>query len=335
MLKKLLIILILLSGLFAEEYEENREYQLGEGAQVGSLPLYIGGYFSLDYRYKDSKSRYRVDDLALLAYGNYDKLSYMAELEFKEFYTLAEDENGFSTTQDKALHVERLYIDYNFNENYMFRGGKYNSQVGFWNLLPINVLRDTTSNPISTEIIFPKFTTGIYASYNSFDDGDFQVDIMLQHNDDFDSEYNNYVIDEYYALGISYLKNDLALKLDIGMFDNYMPDNTTQNLYYVLASMKYETQNYQVMSEVGTQSATDGVTTEYAAYLQGVYHLSEQHAAIVRLESYNDKLHDVEDNIAIFAYTYRPLYPVVFKAEYQLHSRSDENQLLCSFSVLF
>jgi len=335
MLKKLLIVLVLVSALFGVEYQEESGYHLGEGTQVGSLPLYIGGYFSVDYRYKESKSRYRIDDLAFLAYGNYNKLSYMSEFEFKEFYTLSEEESGFTTNQDKSLHVERLYADYNFNENYMLRGGKYNSQVGFWNLLPINVLRDTTSNPISTDIIFPKFTTGLYASYTSFNEGDLKIDTMLQHNDDFDSDYNNYVIDEHYALGVTYSKDEFEVKLNIGMFDNYMPNNTTQNLYYILASMKYETEKLQVMSEVGSQSATDGFTTEYAAYLQGVYRLSEEHAAILRLESYDDSYNDTRDDIAIFGYTYRPLYPVALKAEYQFHSISLQNQFLFSFSVLF
>jgi len=335
MLKKMLIVLVLVSALFGEEYQEDSGYNLGEGAQIGTLPIYIGGYFSVDYKYKDSKSRYRIDDLAFLAYGNYNKLSYMAEFEFKELYTFSEETSGFATKQDTSLHVERLYADYNFNENYMLRGGKYNSQVGFWNLLPINVLRDTTSNPISTYIIFPKFTTGLYASYTSYSEGDLKIDIMLQHNNDIDPSYNNYIIDEYYALGITYSKDAFEVKLNLGMFDNYMQNNTTQNLYYILASMKYEIEKLQVMSEVGTQSATDGFTTEYAGYLQAVYHLSEKHAAILRLESYDDKFNDTQDDIAIFGYTYRPLYPVALKAEYQFHSISLQNQFLFSFSVLF
>jgi len=333
MFHKLLLLMALSASLLGDDQESG--YQLGEGVQIGTLPLYVGGYISADYQYLDSKSRYRIDDLAFLAYGNYNKLSYMAEFEFKEFYTLSQEQTGYSTQQDTALHVERLYSDYTFNENYMLRVGKYNSQVGFWNLLPINVLRETTSNPVSTEIIFPKFTTGLYGAYSSFNEGDLTIDMMLQHNDDFDAEYNNYDIDEHYGLGITYAKDALAVKFNIGMFDSYRVDKTTQNLYYLLASMKYETEKYQILSEIGTQSTTQGLTTEYAGYLQGVYHLSEKHAAIVRLESYKDLLNAVDDDITILGYTYRPLYPVALKAEYQWHSIHVENQFLFSFSVLF
>lgn len=326
---------MLVLSLFAEEYQEDSGYHLGEGTQVGELPLYIGGYFSLDYRNKDTENRYRLDDIAILGYGNYEKISYMAEFEFKEFYTLTETNATYSTQQDRSLHTERLYVDYNFNENYMLRVGKYNSQVGFWNLLPINVLRDTSSNPISTDILFPKFTTGLYASYTSYNEGELKIDTMLQHNDDFDTSYNNYTLDEHYALGIGYVKDDAEIKVNVGMFDRYLPNHNTQNLYYVLASLKYETQSYKIMSEIGTQHSSDAFTTRYAGYLQGVYYFNEEHAGIVRLESYDDKQNQQKDDFAVFGYTYRPLYPVALKAEYQLHTLHEEDQFIFSFSVLF
>ena len=75
-MRKIILIFVFLLTVQADE-----EYQLGEGIQVGSLPLYIGGYFSLDYKYMDSEDRYRIDDVAVLAYGNYNKFSYMLELE--------------------------------------------------------------------------------------------------------------------------------------------------------------------------------------------------------------------------------------------------------------
>jgi len=335
MLKSLVVIVFVVMSLFAQEYEEEKSYEIGEGFQVGELPLYVGGYFSLDYRFKDSKSRYRIDDLAFLAYGNYEKLSYMAEFEYKEFYTLSETDNEYTSEQDTTLHTERLYLDYTFNENFILRVGKYNSPVGFWNLLPINVLRDTTSSPISTERIFPKFTTGLYGSYTTYSEGELKIDTMLQHNDDFDETYNNYVIDEHYALGITYSLEEMDFKINIGTFDNYLPGNTTRNLHYILASFKYETEEYQVMSEFGSQRSNGSFTTKYAGYLQGVYHLSEQHSTILRLESYDDNFYNLQDEMAILGYVYRPLYPIAIKAEYQFHSISVENQFLFSFSVLF
>ena len=337
MIKRIFLLLLLIFvTLQSDEYIEDDGYRLGEGVQLGSLPLYVGGYFSMDYQNRDEASRYRVDDIALLAYGGYENFSYLGELEFKEFYAYSIYENGDTQIdKDTSLHLERLFLDYSFNENYRLRAGKYNSPIGFWNLLPINVLRDTSSNPISTEIIFPKFTTGVEATYVNYSDSELQVDLLMQYNDDVDPSYNNYEMDEHFGLGITYVKEDISFKLNLGMFDNYVTDNLTKRLYYALASFKYEAEDYQIMSEVGTQSSRDAFTTKYAGYLQGVYHFTEKHAAIGRVESYDDALIDKQDEIAIFGYTYRPLYPVALKAEYQFHSLEKENQFLFSFSVLF
>jgi hypothetical protein len=326
---------IALVFIFLLSLQADEEYQLGKGVQVGSLPLYIGGYFSLDYKHTDDIDRYRIDDLAILGYGDYEKFSYMAEFEFKEMYVETHQNGVKDSTNSDKLYTERLYIDYNLNENYMFRVGKYNSPIGFWNLLPVNVLRETTSNPMSTLIIFPKFTTGLGSSYMSYGDGELKADVMLQHNNDIDDEYNNYKIDEHYGLGISYERDDYTLKLNVGYFHNLNNYIIQDNLYYFLLSAKYESDKYQILSEVGSQKSKNDYTTDYALYVQGLYRFSEQHIGVIRVESYDDKLNATDDDMLIFGYTYRPLYPIAIKSEYQFHSQSNQNQFLFSFSVLF
>jgi hypothetical protein len=329
-MRYLALVFIFLLSLQADE-----EYQLGKGVQVGSLPFYVGGYFSLDYKHTDDIDRYRIDDLAVLGYGNYEKFSYMAEFEFKEMYVETHKNGVKDSTNSDKLYIERLYVDYNLNENYMFRVGKYNSPIGFWNLLPVNVLRETTSNPMSTSIIFPKFTTGLGSSYMSYGDGELKADVMLQHNNDIDDEYNNYKIDEHYGFGISYERDDYTLKLNGGYFHNLNNYIVQDNLYYFLLSAKYESDKYQILSEVGSQKSKNDYTTDYALYVQGLYRFSEQHIGVIRVESYDDNLNATDDDMLIFGYTYRPLYPIAIKSEYQFHSQSNQNQFLFSFSVLF
>lgn len=328
-MNKILIVCLLILSLHAQD-----EYQLGKGVQVGSLPFYLGGYFSVDYRNLDGENRYRVDDLAILGYGSYEKLSYMLELEFKEFYVETHKNDTVEIKKDSKLHAERVYIDYNFNENYMLRVGKYNSSIGFWNLLPVNVLRETTSNPVSSSILFPKFTTGISTAYSSYDRGEFKIDVMLQNNEDIDDEYNNYKIDKHYGFGISYEIDDFTLKFNSGYFHKTM-DEIPDDLYYFLISSKYESEKFQILTEMGSQKSQDEFTTNFAGYIQGVYRFTEEHLGVVRVESYDDASTNTNDNLAIFGYTYRPLYPVAIKTEYQFHSISEENQFLFSFSVLF
>lgn len=328
-MNRIIIVCFLILSLHAQD-----EYQLGKGVQVGSLPFYLGGYFSVDYRNLDGENRYRVDDLAILGYGSYEKLSYMLELEFKEFYVETHKNDMVEIKKDTNLHAERVYIDYNFNENYMLRVGKYNSSIGFWNLLPVNVLRETTSNPVSSNILFPKFTTGLNAAYSSYDSGEFKIDVMLQNNEDIDDEYNNYKIDNHYGFGISYEKDDFTLKFNSGYFHK-TKDEIPNNLYYFLISSRYESEKFQILTEIGSQKSKDEFTTNFAGYIQGVYRFTEEHLGVVRVESYDDVSTNTNDNLAIFGYTYRPLYPIAIKTEYQFHSISKQNQFLFSFSVLF
>lgn len=327
---RIFLILFLLSSLLYSD----EEYTLGEGVQVGSLPFYIGGYVSLNYLQREQETEYSIDDLAILGYGNYNKFSYMLELEYKELYVYKDHHGETSKHKDTHLYTERVYVDYNHNENYMFRAGKYNSPIGFWNLLPINVLRETTSSPQSTYILFPKYTTGLDTSYTAYTDAEIKVNVSLQHNEGIDEVYNNYNTDRHYGVGASYEKNEYTLKFNSGYFhtENGTPE---KNIYYMLLSAKYETDKYQIMTELGSQRTKDEYTTKYAGYLQGVYRFTPKHIAVMRAESYDNKKEATSDTMMIVGYTYRPLYPIAIKSEYQIHSEDDQNQLLFSLSVLF
>jgi len=330
-MRKVIIICLLLVTLQAED-----EYRLGEGIQVGELPLYIGGYFSADYRVTENEDRYRLDDIALLTYGSYDKFSYMMELEFKEFYVNTNKKNEQEISQNRQLYIERLYVDYSMDENYMFRVGKYNSPIGFWNLLPINVLKETSSNPMSTAILYPTFTTGAMLSYSTYNSGEFNINVILQHNDDFDSEYNNYKSDKHYGFGLSYEKDNYTLKLNGGYFHKNDTKLGESDLYYTLLSAKYESDSYQFLVEAGRQRSKEKVTTNYAGFAQGLYRFTQEHIAVVRAEAYEtDARNSMQEEFMVVGYTYRPLYPIAIKSEYQFHSQSELNRALFSLSVLF
>jgi len=277
---KAFIVLIFLSAYLSLSAQD--EYELGSGYQIGDLPIYIGGYFSVDYRKKDETDRYRIDDIAFISYGGNDTLSYLVELEFKELYVKTYDGHSKTTDRDNTLYIERLYIDYTINDNYKVRVGKYNSPVGFWNVMPINVLRATTSSPVSTKMIFPNYTTGLDFSYSSFSEGEVKLDIMLQDNQPIDDEYNNYDIDKHYALGLSYGEGDYTFKLNGGYFSNKEDKHDVNDFIYALLSARYEDEKHQVLVELGSQESEDS-DSSYAGYIQGLYRTTSKHIAVVRL----------------------------------------------------
>ncbi len=317
------------------------EYELGEGYQIGETPIYIGGYFSLDaatYTNKE-KSHARIDDLAFLSYGSYEKLSYMAEFEFKELYTKYWIEDDTQSEKNTKLYTERLYLDYAFNENILLRGGKYNSNVGYWNLTPINVLRDTTSSPQTAQIIFPKYTTGVDLSYHLFNADEYVFNFTFQNNNSLDEEYNNFYIHKHIGGGFEYIHNNLSLKLNLGYFHNKDHTQKYVDNLYAYGSFLYDNDSFKLTGAIARRvDEKFNALVSFSGYLQGVYEIAQKHYPVVRVE-YFDTKESVEgvtkETSMTLGYTYRPLYPVAFKVEYQLHSQHSENKFLTSFAVMF
>ncbi|WP_428738323.1 outer membrane beta-barrel protein [Sulfurimonas sp.] len=357
-------IILLLISLFVLHAEDNT-YELGQGMQIEELPLYVGGYTSIQYKEDRQSETFSLDDVALMLYGGVGEFSYMTEVEYKDLYVKKSSEFEDVQNSDRNLYIERLYLDYTNGENYTLRVGKYNSPIGYWNMLPINVLRETTSNPKTTDILYPQFTTGVGVSYSSYQDAEIKYDLMLQSNRDLDDKYNSYEIDRHFGAGITYKKNDFSIKLNGGYFRQTEQKLQESDRYYLLTGFKYEINKLSLMGEIGTQKSDTRYTTPYAFYLQTSYTITPKHSLNFRLEGYEDKImqssdaheeqyedeenEDEEDDdnyndadsitkkdiIGVFGYTYRPSYPIAFKIEYQLHKESVDNQFLTSFSVLF
>jgi len=327
------IILFFLSSAL---YSEVLKYQLGRGIQVGDLPLYIGGYFSLEYNHAYGKNRsLTLDELAIMAYGQHKQFSYMIELEAEDVYNeVYGDEESEEVNEE--IHIERLYINYEFNENYALKLGKFNSPIGFWNRIPINVLRDTSSSPNITTLLFPRFTSGADLLYQIENAHEFAIDTIIQGGEDIDHAlnkeiYNNFDADAHYGLGVSLKEGEWNYQINIGYFHL----TSDEEYYYLLGAFKYEQYDFKLQGEVGAQFDDEGTTIPYIGYFQGSYMIQDNHQAIVRLEAYRDQLTDMKDSFAVVGYTYRPLYPIAFKGEYQWHSLNKENKMILSISVLF
>ena len=72
-----------------------------------------------------------------------------------------------------------------------------------------------------------------------------------------------------------------------------------------------------------------------AGYMQGIYNICDQHAIIGRYEFFDNDELNVVNNIGVIGYSYRPIYSVSLKAEYQVNSDSKKSKSIISFSVLF
>ncbi len=315
------------------------EYRLGEGLQLGDSPVYLGGYFSLNYWHNlKETSQLTFDDAALMLYGGRGHWSFMAEAELSDAY---EHRWGYSEEEktDWTVHAERLYGRYEAGECFRMTLGKFNTPYGFWNLMPINVLRDTTSSPRVVETIAPRFTTGADIRFGFGDAGAFSV--LLQENKDLDyyingdNHYNNFDIDNHFGIGYLFDRGTWRFRLNGGYYSERVED---EHWIYGYAGFEYFRPGWHVLSEAGYKhnDEDDSVPrSSFGAYVQATRTLWEKHDAILRLEATTDYIENSDDRFAVFGYTYRPLFPVALKAEYQYHSREDSDRLVFSLSMLF
>ncbi len=322
----------LLILLFVAAVLRATEYKIGSGVKVGELPIYAGGYITVDQISRnDNYNRLRIDDIALITYGDYGHFSYLTELEVKDAYVKEWGKRDHTKT-NIHLNIERLYINYTYDDKLELHLGKFNTPVGYWNLTPVGVLRDSASNPYLAYILYPRYTTGIQISYEDhLSDGNAYT-VMIQNNNDFDDNYNNIIVNRHNIIGIEHIGEEISYKANIG----YFRTTSDKDFYYFLLSLLYEKESYKISAEYGARRDNTRWSVPYALYLQGVYHIAPKHDLIGRIESYKiDEGTYRHENIGVIGYTYRPIYPMTYKAEYQLRSYTNESQFKLSFSILF
>ena len=326
----LLFILLFGSVAYADDY------QLGHGYNVDKT-LNIGAYFSLDYSNGKQIDRARIDDVAILLYGNLPSdFSYLIEFEAAPFYT--EDFKNNTSERNSEFHYERAYVNYAHSESLNFRLGKFISPIGYWNLEPINVLRDTTSNPLYSKKLFPKFITGADVSGYIDEDGLFKYHVFFQGSDDIDTGYINIRNDFFVGAALDY---EPTYEIDLGASVGYYETYQNKNVSLFQINAKYESFPYLLQTEWAyTQIESSNIPRpeyQYGGYIQGMYQFNQKHALVGRYERFKDGQDgiDSENDILVLGYSYRPLYAISIKGEYQFNSDSALNQSAFSFSVLF
>ena len=311
------------------------EYKLGQGYKVNDA-LHIGGYFSTDYFFTNGNNEFELDDVAFLAYGSLtSRLSYFIELEAAPFYT--HDFNAKEATTNTTFHYERLYLDYRISEMFNVRLGKQITPIGYWNLEPINVLRDTSSNPIYSRIMYPKLLTGLDIYGYLDEENKINYHLFVQNNKDLDEDYINIKNDYFYGLNLNYeTETNFAFG---GTLGTYKIKDTEETVKFIQLNAKYDNYPYLVQTEFQYNDIEDTKrneeTYQFAGYIQGKYNFNLKHALIGRYEYIDNDLINQVNNIGIIGYSYRPLYSISIKTEYQINSDSSYNKAIISFSVLF
>jgi len=309
-------------------------YEPGEGIELANS-LKVGGYITAKYESGKDTSVGMLDDIAFIAYGNIGSHTrYLFEMENVGRYS-----HNFSNgkvSQTGAFRPERAVIDHSFSSHLNLSIGKMITPVGYWNQTPINVLRDTTSSPLVATNIFPKLITGAQLYGDAPHVEDVEYTVAAQSSRDLDEKYNNFMIDRFFGLGAKYtINDDHEIKAYAGSFRERV---TLIKRNFTHLAYKFEKNEWQILSEAAystIDASNSKNTTAGGGFVQSRYKINSKNYAIARYEYYFDAHENEKQHLAVVGYNYRPIYPVSFKAEYQLSSTPDRSRFLCSISALF
>jgi hypothetical protein len=292
------------------------------GLQVPNTNINIGGYIDAVYDDKSEK-RFVFDDIALLISAYHNRFSFLSEIEISKL-SLDSKSNG---TSDIRVNIERLQVSYALWDNESITLGRFNSDIGYWNQAPVNILQATTTKPHIFESIFPKNTTGLMYK-NNFNESDY-YSFTFQNNKDIGQVDDSIVVAQHYAMSYYDEIDNFSWRFAMGY---YKEKKTKNEAYYVGLGAKYISDSVTVQAELYTQKY-ENTHQSYNAYVQSVWHLRSKQDVVLRIEKYNEQ--GLDDNVAVLGYVYRPTQNTSAKVEYLHHTHGLNNRFVTSFSVLF
>jgi len=292
------------------------------GYDIPNTPINIGGYLDAVYDDKAPK-KFLFEDMALLVSARHNRFSFLSELEVSKL-SLDGKNNGSS---DLNMYLERFQLSYVLSDTERLTLGRFNSDIGYWNQAPVNILQATTTKPHIFESIFPSHTTGLMYE-NDLNDED-TISFTLQYNRDMGEEHSGLVVDRHLSMAYHKVYDEFSLRVSSGFYrENRLKDEA----YYVGMGSQYEHDDFTLQAELYTQKYEE-VHPSYNMYAQGIWHFMDKHDAVYRIEQYDEQ--GVDNTLFLIGYVYRPTPNMALKGEYIYASESSLNRFVYSFSVLF
>ena len=294
------------------------------GWDVPNSSLNIGGYLDMTYETK-REEKFLFDDIAMLFSASHQRFNLLGEIELSHISLNKKSSNN----QDIDLNIERLQLDYALSDEQMVQIGRFNSDVGYWNQAPIPILQETTTTPHMVGNFFPKATTGVLFRHNINEENSFSL--TFQNNNDMAHQNNVIQVNQHQALAYYGTDDDLSWRFSLG---EYREERHQKSRYLGIGS-SYEGEDFSLQSELFAQNSDKDDEKPYSGYVQSTWHVKKKQDAVVRFESYKDEGLEVEEQIYLLGYTYRPTRNMALKGEYIYHTKLPLNRFVYSISVLF
>ena len=313
-------------------------YVLGQGYKLGDSGVTLGGYTSLQFQdSQNSAPHSALSHLSLFVWWeNSSRFSLFSEVDNQKI--LAADSQSEGDDDASFLSIERLYIDYAFNDALTLRGGKFLTPIGRWNQLHADPLVWTTSRPLITVNLFPEHATGGMAMGNvSLFGKSTEYTLYVSTSTDLHPDPAEGQFNDIHGARLNYPVNDnLQLGISYAGFDKIMPVEEREELAgldFIWASHGVELSGEGVWrwSNLGTSHNASG------GFFQGVIPLSTHLFGVGRIESIRNPDLQNTTQLWLWGLNYRYNRAISLKVEviHPLHQSISDPGFLSSVSVLF
>lgn len=311
------------------------EYRPGRGLRLLPADAVIGGFTNIKGEYtKEDGGEFAVDKLNFfLIFDRYTRFRAVAELQLRDIYVA---DNEGSGTKDFAFDVRRLFGDFVLTDELHVRAGTFLTEVGYWNLILAEPLTWTTEAPlIIEETFFQPTTTGLMLhGTRGVGGGQFGYSVFSQFlkplEDDPDLDPPDYTAGarlEYgagaaWSVGASYQAAD------------------TNDEWSHLGGLHaiWQHQRGEVQGEFYYQDGDALESSQWGAYLQGVFAFHPPVYLVGRYEHFDPVSGEPTLNLFTAGWVYKPFPFMAFKIEYRFVDREpddDPEGLFASFTTFF
>ncbi len=310
-------------------------YELGRGLHLGRTPFTLGGYTNVNLtRDEGGPARLKWDDLSLFVMAQPNpRFHLFAELEFEDLVEV--DDHGRGGTVNNLFTVERLYGDLAGSDEINLRVGKFLTPVGRWNVIHAQPLVWTTSRPLVTSLPFDNHVTGAMLFGSLFPHGGtLSYSVYGQFVNQFEPLAQPQPADRSAGARLEYTA-PTGLSLGTSFFTF-----TDRGVWQQLAGLDglWQRGRFELMGEFAYEAAPRDPGSQWGLYLQGVAEIVPRLYAVGRYEHFDQRRPEPEVNLFALGLAYKPLPPLVLKAEYLLADHPAQESppgFKCSLAILF
>jgi hypothetical protein len=247
-----------------------------------------------------------------------DQVSVFAEIEFAEGVRLTEPDTGDDRDVDN-VKVERALVDYHPSDWAQVRVGKFLTPFGDWNVNHADPLHYTTSRPLVVRFVFPETLTGILFRGTAFP-GDWEVDYRLhvangrgERPDTRDANWRKAIGGRVAVrprgdlqLGASFLDDS------DDRYDDWHQQNFGIDFRWRPGALDLNGEAIVSRSEgAESQGSPEGY------FLEAAYTFGQRLTPVLRYEWLRRPYYGRAMRVGVLGIAYRPLPPLLLKAEYQ------------------